>query len=67
MYPTADLEDKLDYYNDFKIAWQAIVDQKLPLVCFKAGSDDIVGMHFIFVVSRKDKFDETFLQLVNKS
>lgn len=41
-----------------------MVDQKLPLVCFKAGSDDIVGMHFIFVCSRKDKFDEVFMNIV---
>lgn len=58
-----DLEDKLVYYNDFKMGWQAMVDQKLPLVCFKDGSDDIVGMHFIFVCSRKDKFDEVFMSI----
>ncbi len=58
------MKDKLEYFEDFKIGWRAIVAQKLTLVCFKADSEEIVGMHFIFVVNRKDKFDEAFMNLV---
>lgn len=65
-FSTADPKDKLEHFIDFKVGWEAIVAQKLPLVCFRSGSDEIVGMHFIFVVCRNDKFDEAFLNLVIK-
>lgn len=61
---SADLKDKLEYFEDIKCAWQALVAQRMPLACFKAGSDDIIGMHFIFVNTRNDRFNETLMNLV---
>lgn len=60
----ADPKDKLEYFNDIKTAWKEIVAQKLVLVCFKAGSYEIVGMHFVYVLNKKDNFMEAFFNLV---
>lgn len=33
-----------------------MIEQKVPLVCFKEGSDDIVGVNMVFVIKKDDDF-----------
>lgn len=35
-----------------------MVEQKVPLVCFKEGSDEIVGINMLFVINKDDHFME---------
>lgn len=46
----------LIHYEDYKMAWDPMVAQGMPLVCFKAGSDEIVGANMLFVSSKGDNF-----------
>ncbi|KAG4078556.1 hypothetical protein HA402_002670 [Bradysia odoriphaga] len=43
---------------DYTLGWRSILAQKTVLVCFKAGSDEIVGINFNFVNSKEDNFFE---------
>lgn len=45
--------------------WQAIVDQNAALVCFKEGSDEIVGINMNFVSLKDDHFMEEIRKRVN--
>lgn len=44
------------YYEDYKMTWISMIKQKMPVVCFRAGSDEIVGVNMLFVVSKEDNF-----------
>lgn len=33
-----------------------MIEQKVPLVCYKAGSDEIVGVNMNFIMSKEDHF-----------
>lgn len=46
------------FYKDFKLAWDAVIDQKTALVCLKAGSDEIVGVSMTYVKLKDDPFNE---------
>lgn len=35
-----------------------MIEQKVPLVCFKAGSEDIVGVSMLFVETKSDRYFE---------
>lgn len=59
--------DRLEHFNDYKLAWKEIVAQKTALVCFKEGSDEIVGLSFTFVISKSDKFEQLFFSQVSKN
>lgn len=41
-----------------------MIEQKLPLVCFKAGSDEIVGANMLFVIQKGDPFLENVYEKV---
>lgn len=45
-----------DHFEDYKLVWNSMVAQKTPLVCFKSGSDEIVGLNMIFVSNTNDDF-----------
>lgn len=48
----------LAHFEDYKLCWKPIVAQRMPLVCFKAGSDQIVGVNMLYVCSKEDRFIE---------
>lgn len=43
-----------------------MVEQKVPLVCFKEGSDEIVGANMVFVIKNDDGFMPAAYELVSK-
>lgn len=45
--------------------WRPMVAQKLPLVCYKADSDEIVGANMLFVLTKEDDFLEQIYKRVN--
>lgn len=50
----------LQHYKDYLFAWRSIAAQKVTLVCYKEGSNEIVGANFIFVTHKDDHFIEHF-------
>lgn len=52
------------HLEDYKSSWQPMIEQKLPLVCFKAGSDEIVGMNMLFVITKEDTYLENLYKSV---
>lgn len=50
--------DDLIHFEDYKLCWEPIVAQRMPLVCFKTGSDDIVGVNMLYVCRKEDRFIE---------
>lgn len=51
-------ENDEEHLNDYISAWKLIYAQKMPLVCYKEGSDDIVGVNWTFVSHKDDKLME---------
>ncbi|XP_055310814.1 uncharacterized protein LOC129573785 [Sitodiplosis mosellana] len=47
-----------EHLEDYKLAWRPMAEQKVPLVCFKEGSDEIVGINMLFVINKDDHFME---------
>lgn len=52
-------------FEDYKTAWNVMIEQKTPLVCLKTGSDDIVGVQMNFVINKNDHFMEKLYEQVN--
>lgn len=50
----------LQHYKDYVFAWKSIMAQRMPLVCYKEGSKEIVGANFTFVTHKDDHFVEHF-------
>ncbi|XP_055310841.1 uncharacterized protein LOC129573786 [Sitodiplosis mosellana] len=48
--------------EDFGTMWKFIIQQKSTLVCFKEGSDDMIGVNLNLVSSKNDHF----LEEINK-
>ena len=44
------------FVKDFQRAWRAAIKQRVPLVCFKEGSEEIVGVNVNMVRGRTDTF-----------
>lgn len=44
------------HFEDYKLCWIPMVEQRMPLVCFRSGSDEIVGANFTFVISEEDDY-----------
>lgn len=53
--------------EDIKMTWRCILNQKIALVCFKEGSDEIAGINGIYVISKDDSFFEKIGQRVYQS
>lgn len=47
-----------EFFEDCCSAWKSILAQKMPLVCYKEGSDEIVGISWVFVTHTDDQFVE---------
>ncbi|XP_053681713.1 uncharacterized protein LOC128732481 [Sabethes cyaneus] len=58
--------------EEFSQMWQTIAKQRVAIVCFREGSDEIVGLNMLTVVSRSEsskqlKFESVGLQTVYDS
>lgn len=47
-----------EFGPDFERVWRAVLPQRMTLVCFKEGSDDIAGMHVSYVITKDDNWGE---------
>lgn len=45
-----------EHFEDYQYGWKSILAQKMPLVCYRQGSDEIVGINWVFVTSEEDNF-----------
>lgn len=41
-------------FEDYKFGWDAVVAQKTPIVCYREGSDEIVGVNWTLVNTKDD-------------
>lgn len=41
-----------------KLLWEPVIKQKMTLVCYKTGSEEIVGLNMNFVASKDEHFFE---------
>lgn len=53
--------------DDYIILQTPIIQQKVALVCYREGSNEIVGMNFTFIETKKDKYFEQFYPHVSKA
>lgn len=51
--------------DDYKRFWIPIIPQRTTLVCFKEGSDDIVGANVVYIKSKDDTFRHEVRQSVS--
>lgn len=51
--------------GDYKRAWAPIIAQRMPLVCFKEGSDEIVGGNMVFISTKGDTFPYKLRRVVS--
>lgn len=54
-----------EHFEDYKLAWRPFIEQKVPLICYKAGSDEIVGVNMIFVLHKDDDYLKKIYQHVS--
>lgn len=52
--------EDIDHFEDYMHAWRSIIVQKMPLVCYREGSAEIVGINWNFVTHKDDHFAEKF-------
>lgn len=52
--------------DDYIIALTPIVHQKVALVCYREGSNEMVGINWTFIESKEDKFAKQFYPHVMK-
>lgn len=53
-------------YDDYKQFWAPIIEQRIALVCFKEGSDEIIGTNLIFVSTQQDNYFEEIRKFVSR-
>lgn len=54
MNASVNLAEDLDAYTDIKIVWKNVLSQKLSLICYKDGSDEVVGCNFLCLKKQSD-------------
>lgn len=45
-----------DILDDYIRFWKPAIEQRMSLVCFKEGSDEIVGAHIVSVSTKNDNY-----------
>lgn len=55
-------ENDIGYAKDYTAAWRLMIKQKVPLVCYRSGSDEIVGANMNFIMSKDDHFMEKTME-----
>lgn len=53
-----------DYVDDYLRMWRRALQQKTSLVCFREGSDEIVGLNVLVVNTKNDAFIDEVVQQV---
>lgn len=53
-----------DYIDDCERIWRCAMQQKVSLVCFHEGSDEIVGLSLLIVNTKNDLFLKEFAEQV---
>lgn len=53
-----DVPNDPEAIDDFLMLWRAMIKQNAALICFREGSDEIVGLNMNFVTLKGDHFME---------
>lgn len=48
--------DDRDFNDDYERIWRIALQQRMTLVCFREGSDEIVGLNVLVVNTKNDPF-----------
>lgn len=49
-------ENDPNVFEDYKKLWTPAIAQRMALVCFKEGTDEIVGTNVLFISSKDDNY-----------
>lgn len=60
-----DVISNKDYVDDYERLWHNVLKQKVSLVCFREGSDEIVGLSVLVVNTKNDTFMQEMTQQVD--
>lgn len=60
MCETRDLANDIDSVKSFEALWRELLEQHITLVCFREGSDEIVGLNMVGIVMKEEQ-DEPYL------
>lgn len=52
-------------YEDYKRLWEPVIAQRMALVCFKEGSDEIVGASVLYINTIEDNFVTEMTKVVS--
>lgn len=52
--------------DDWTRLWQSIVAERTPIVCFKEGSNEIIGANVVYIKSKGDNFLENMMKEVSE-
>lgn len=55
-HPCADGDQDEDYHTDLERMWRGCMEQKTTLVCFREGSDEIIGLNVMIFSIKSDTF-----------
>lgn len=61
------LLDSKEALEDFHFIWRSVLSQKVALVCFREGSDEIVGVNMNCVLEKDDHFMEETAKRVSQT
>lgn len=57
--------DDPDLLDDYIRFWKPAINQRMSLVCFKEGSDEIVGAHIVSVSTKDDNYNGDIRKVVS--
>lgn len=60
----ADGKNDAEYVSDYEWICRSILQQKSTLVCFRANSDEIIGILTLLVLTKADKVTEEIVAKV---
>lgn len=60
-----DMANDPESVEDFEMMWKSIAIQKSSLVCFKEGSNQIIGVNMNIITGKDDNFLEEISKQVN--
>lgn len=52
-------------YEDYERAWKLIIEQNVALICYKSGSDEVIGISMNYVNNKEDQIMEKFSTTVS--
>lgn len=51
----------MNHIEDYEYGWYQMIAQKTPIVCYRAGSDEIVEVNWTFVSTKNDQLYEKII------